>query len=299
MDSLRWILLIIGLLLVAAVFLYGWQQERRRRGGGQGRRRARSGREREPDFDAALDELDSLIVEENGGPEPRLGDTPAPEPMPPAREPAPREFAPEAEHAPEPDIELPPEAPEERPDRAASAAPAQQLAKLREGLRERLKRPAREEPAPEVQGPGEKIVVINVSAGEDALFHGRALTEALERAGLRFGEHEIYHRVLDTRDGPMALFSAANMVEPGTFSPDSLEELYTPGAAFFMQLPGPFDGLTAFEQMLEAARGVAEELGGYLLDARRCDLSRQAIEHMREDLREYRRLAHLAARKSR
>ena len=52
-----------------------------------------------------------------------------------------------------------------------------------------------------------------------------------------------------------------------------------------------------FEQMLEAARNLARQLDGQVLDGRRCELTRQTLEHIRDDLLEYRRLAHLAARR--
>lgn len=148
--------------------------------------------------------------------------------------------------------------------------------------------------------PGEeKIVSLNVMAPEGTHFVGPALVEALEAAGLRHGEHGIYHRTLDTRNGAIALYSVANIVKPGWFDLERIEEFDTPGVAFFLQLPGPFDGLAAFEQMLQAAREVASQLGGHLLDARRCDLTQQSIEHVREELLEYRRRAHIAARHAR
>lgn len=269
MDSLRWILLIVGLLVVVGVFLYGWLQERRRRRGAGKGRRSRSDEElAEPSFDAALEELDSLIVEERQ--EPRADEVAVPPEPVSIAEPPP------AQPAPEPEV---------RP----VAEP-----------KKRTARPAEPEAAAQdAQGPGEKIVIINVMAADGRRFNGAALVAVLEEAELQYGEHGIYHRMLNTRSGPVALYSVANIVEPGSFDLERLDELSSPGVAMFMQLPGPFDGLAAFDQMLETARRIGDRLGGQLLDARRCDLTRQAIEHIREDLREYRRLAHLAARKAR
>jgi cell division protein ZipA len=267
MDELRWILLILGLMAIAAVggFTY-WQQQRRK--GGDGRRREPFRDDR--DFDKALEELDSVIVGDVGDvrevqPEPLMvdeigevriirDDRVAPEPPKPAAKPAPRPV-----------------------------------------LRERRPQPAAEEPAVKLE---EKIVVLNVAATDGRLFGAQELVIALELAGLRFGEHDIYHRTLDTKNGPVSLFSAANILKPGTFELDRLDEQESPGIALFLQLPGPFDGLAAFEQMLEAGRRIADRLEVKLLDARRCDLSHQAIEHIREELLEYRRLAHLAAKKT-
>lgn len=266
MDELRWLLLIIGILLIAGVYAYGRYQE-----GGQGgglpaglrgllRRRGRRSplQEQHADFDRALDELDRVVTAEEGEPEI--------EPL--SIEPEDREPSMEA------GVE---------PARRDSPAPA---------------RRATADSPPESLGE-EKIVVLNVAAPEGAVFAGPAVFQALEAVGLQMGEHDIYHRVLDTRQGPVALFSVANILEPGHFAVDDPETFETPGVAFFLRLPGPFDGLAAFEQMHASARAVAETLGGRLLDSRRCNLTAQAVEHIREELIEHRRRAHLAARQAR
>lgn len=149
------------------------------------------------------------------------------------------------------------------------------------------------------QAVGEKIVVLHVHAGEGMCFTADAVHDALQQVGVRLGQHEIFHRHVETRRGEEPMFSVASMVKPGTLDPSQPETLETPGLALFMQLPGPFDGLSGFEQMLETARRLADQLDGHLLDGKRCDLTAQSVEHIREDLREYRRLAHLAARKTR
>ncbi len=145
----------------------------------------------------------------------------------------------------------------------------------------------------------EKLIVLTVMAPEDAVFAGEALISVLKECGLRYGEHRIYHRTLATQQGTVSLYSVANVVEPGCLDADHMEDYTTPGVALFMQLPGPFDGLAAFEQMLHTARTLSERLGGELLDGRRCTLTHQSIERLREELVEYRRRARLAARRVR
>ena len=264
MDTLRWILLTVGVLVIAGIYgaykLQDWRRERPRAGG-------RDGGVSERDIDGALENLDSLVVDE-------FDEHRAPDVEP---------------------VDLTIEA-DERP-----AAPAS-----REPVASREAEPLDEpeiaaEPEPEPPAPvgSEKIVVIGVGAPEGRLFSGREVAEAAQAAGLRHGEHDIFHRTVAAENGPVAMFSMANILEPGNFDPDHLDEIETPGVVFFLQLPSIFDGLIAFEQMLEAARDVARALRGHLLDERRCDLSAQAIEHIREELREYRRLAHLAARQRR
>lgn len=148
-------------------------------------------------------------------------------------------------------------------------------------------------------GLEEKIVVINVLAPTGERFLGPAVQDALQSAGLTFGEHGIFHRYIEGSRGRVAEFSVANILNPGWFDLERMEDFETPGLAFFLRLPGPFDAVTAFEEMLEAARHVAGELDGQLVDARRCDLTHQAVEHLREEMIEYRRRAHLARRQHR
>jgi len=345
MDELRWFLLILGLLVIAAVYLYGRIQEWRHDGPPWRRRRHET---RDPFADETiderelrgeLDELDTLIAEERHE---RPGITTAAEPDPDPEwevsrswrkdEPPPRraepEFDPEPEFEPERPASRvgdvgerasPPETHEEiagergvqPPEPAAGAGPAKARAAVG-AVSSRLRRAfghessgaddaasASGEPAEPPAVGEDKIIVLNVMAPEGAVFDGRALVEILESNGLRHGEHGIFHRTLETRTGTIALYSVANIVKPGWFDLDSIDEFTTPGVALFLQLPGPFDGLAAFEQMLQTARRLAGELGGHLLDGRRCDLTQQSIEHLREELLEYRRRAHLAARQAR
>lgn len=249
MDEMRWILLIVGAVLVAGVYGYTrWQESRRRP-----RRGRREVFADDLAIEEALRELDSVVVELD--------------PLEPCAD-QPAATAPAEPPRPEPAVAAP------------EPAPAAALAE--------------DEPQ---SGLEDKVIVLNVAATDGRLFGGRLLVEALQAAGMRYGERSIYHRVLETRKGPVALFSAANILRPGTLAPEELDAIQSPGLALFLQLPGPYDGLAAFEQMLETARRLAEQLDVKLLDERRCGLTNQAIEHIREELREYRRLAHLVAKK--
>ena len=88
--------------------------------------------------------------------------------------------------------------------------------------------------------------------------------------------------------GPIC-FSVSNMLKPGVFDIDRMAEFSTSGLIFFMTLPGPQDMMAAFEKMLETARGVAENLGGDVLDESRSATTRQTLEHMRQRIRDLER----------
>lgn len=265
MDELRWILLSVGVVAVGGVYGFTrWQEGRRNKG-----RTGGGGFADDADIEDALRDLDNVVVERDP-----LETTPDDFDVIPVSQ-NDRASEPVARPAP---TAKPVVKPTAKP--APAAAPEVAIA---------------EDETP--VGLDEKVVVLNVAATDGRQFSGRMLAEALEGAGMHLGEHSIYHRTLDARKGRIALFSAANILRPGTFDPDKLDELHSPGVALFFQLPGPYDGLVAFEQMLETAKRIAEQLDVKLLDERRCILTNQAIEHIREELREYRRLAHLQAKK--
>ncbi|MFW6350567.1 MAG: cell division protein ZipA, partial [Thiohalospira sp.] len=155
------------------------------------------------------------------------------------------------------------------------------------------------EPEPEPEPPGEDqrpprppgeddlILALFVTAPEGAAFPGPTVATALSEAGLRFGPMDIFHWYhAGGGGGEEPVFSVASMVEPGTL--EALDESFTtPGLAFFCRLPGPRPGMESFEAMLAAARRVAGDLGGDLLDERRSTLTDQTIGHLRDRVREH------------
>lgn len=127
------------------------------------------------------------------------------------------------------------------------------------------------------------ICAIAVMARPGHRFSGGSICEALETAGLRYGPMGIFHyygRGEQAHSQPV--FSAANMLEPGTFDVEAIDSLHTPGLMLFLQLPGEVDGAQAFDLMLAVGKQLAEWLGGELRDETRSSLTHQSISHMRE-----------------
>ena len=133
----------------------------------------------------------------------------------------------------------------------------------------------------------EDLIISHSILAKDKYFSGTELYRALEGAGLQFGEMNIYHYPGDNKPGTWALFSVANIVEPGTFDPDpaAAEKFTTPGISLFMRLPVKTDNYQAYEKLLEIARKLADELGGELCDETRSQLTRQAIGYKKEQIR--------------
>ncbi|MCB1852180.1 MAG: cell division protein ZipA [Gammaproteobacteria bacterium] len=139
----------------------------------------------------------------------------------------------------------------------------------------------------------QKIVQINLLARNKQL-HGDDLMRAARDLQLDPGEMQIFHRYHDRTGHKQSLFSMASMVEPGTFPFRSMGNFNTPGVTLFAQLPGPLDGIETFNQMLAVAQRLGALLDAELLDETRSVLSRQTIDHIREEISEHGRLVRLA-----
>lgn len=146
-----------------------------------------------------------------------------------------------------------------------------------------------------VPPPEDKIIVIYIMPPPGGRFAGNDVRRAVETAGLSHGNMNIFHRLVDPDNADSAaVFSLANSVEPGTFDLDRLDDFSTPGLTLFMQLPGPLNGVTALDSLLAAAHIIATELHGELRDQSRSALSKQAIEHLHSEIIEYQRRQRLA-----
>jgi len=133
-----------------------------------------------------------------------------------------------------------------------------------------------------------KIVQLNIVPHE-GLFYGDDILCVIHEVGLEYGEMGIYHYYDEEADDPQVLFSMANMVEPGTFPLDDMDEFSTPGLTIFTRLPGPRDGLSIFSDMLYTAEQLATILDGELRDEAHSALSKQTIGHIREEIQEHHR----------
>lgn len=142
------------------------------------------------------------------------------------------------------------------------------------------------------------VIVINVMAKPKDDISGNDLLRALLSVGLRYGDMNIFHRHEQLTGKGAVLFSAVNVVEPGTFDLNRMEDFKTPGICMFLRLPGPKRSLHAFEQLVESARKIANMLGAELKDENHSVLTHQTIEHYRQRVLDFERkmLSHRAHR---
>lgn len=129
----------------------------------------------------------------------------------------------------------------------------------------------------------EKIVTIRILSRAGAPFRAEDLLLALREAGLRHGRFGIFHaQVSDADDTPV--FSVASLTEPGSFDLTRVHTDVYQGVSLFLGLPGPVEGVTAFESMVNAARAVAKRLDGNLVDEHGSTLSVQRERYLREEV---------------
>ncbi|WP_232522350.1 cell division protein ZipA [Marinimicrobium alkaliphilum] len=155
------------------------------------------------------------------------------------------------------------------------------------------KAPAATKPSSSAPTPPdpEEVLVINIMAPEGERFLGPALLDALLASGLRFGSMAIFHRHSDEKGKGPILFSLANMVKPGVFDLETMDEFSTPGVSLFMTLPLEIEGssIKVFDLMADAARDISNALGGELKDENRSIMTRQTLEHCRQRVAEFER----------
>ena len=132
----------------------------------------------------------------------------------------------------------------------------------------------------------QKIVTLRLIARNGGAFRGDELILSMRGIGLRHGKFGIFHRY-DGNDEEKTVFSAASLVEPGSFDLANIKEQEIPGISLFLVLPGPIDGIEAFDSMMAAARALAQTLDAELLDESGSTLSIQRERYMREEIIQY------------
>ena len=103
---------------------------------------------------------------------------------------------------------------------------------------------------------------------------------------MRHGQFGIFHRH-DGNDEDKVIFSAASLVEPGSFDLANIKDQEIPGISLFMVLPGPVDGAAGFDLMMTAARALSQSLNAELLDESGSTLSIQRERYLREEIIQY------------
>ncbi len=131
------------------------------------------------------------------------------------------------------------------------------------------------ESKPAQQADPGSVIVLTLIAPKGKPIRGPLLLRALKDAGLYYGDMDIFHYV--EREGDEPLFSVANILEPGRFVISEMAEFSTPGIALFMSLPTSLPGGEALRIMLSKARQLDAQLNATLCDGQRQPLSDEML----------------------
>lgn len=254
-STLRWILIVVGVVIVASIFLFGNPERKRKPKAsrlGEGDKRSARGRgkgtalRREPT-------LEGGTAGSGGEPgEDDVGET------------------------------------QGQGELAIDAPPTQHTGPLtgqQAGPQGALRAVARTRPRKPAGPPPEKIVSLFLLARDNHLITGADLLQATVSTGMEFGDMDIFHRVPEGSESPV--FSLANAAKPGHFERDAWNTFETTGLALFMTLPGPVYALDGWDAMLATARRIGELLNAELLDDGRTAFTRQREAQIREEMRDY------------
>ncbi|MBO9491346.1 cell division protein ZipA [Endozoicomonas sp. G2_1] len=140
----------------------------------------------------------------------------------------------------------------------------------------------------------QEVLVLSVVMPENQVISGAALLPSLLTLGMRFGEMNIFHRHEDNAGNGKVTFSLANMMNPGTFDLDEMESFATQGVSLFMTLPNAGDPFEVFQHMLGAAKQLAQEYHGQVLDDKRSVMTKQTEQHYISKIREFERKKRIA-----
>lgn len=272
-------LLVVGLLIVVGVFW--WTRHTL----------DRSQPRREERLDGAMQPSEPF-VDDSELPHLRADDEASPEVTP-----APARAA--SETGPDVDRQAParapgaPEPPAAGPGASRAPSPAP-----RRGPPEPEAAPAESPAAPEAGEPeeaapafsdevsGRTMLMVLYVVSRQGRLKGSELRAAFAAAGLRFGHMNLFHRM----EGDRSRFSVANVLEPGQFDRDNMDHLETPAIVLYLRLPhGDADPHADLDDMVACARDLAEQLNAEVRDERRSVLTRQTVEHMHDQIREFQR----------
>jgi FtsZ-interacting cell division protein ZipA len=264
---LRMVLLLLGVAIIAAVYVFGTLRRRQRNRSYGGFSPIRARRNLEPDFDSEPgpdptgDEIIAVRVRkvEPLGELPALRNEAAIDPPLTPAPPAPLE-------------DETPRAPTGRGRRARGKSRQLDFGFGSLGDAEPVTPPPAE--------PALLTLYLRPQRGDS--FAGPVIVRNVNAVGMRHGELGIFHHFgageLRTE---RPLFGLANMFEPGDFDLQRIEAFQTQGLVMFLNLPAALDGAVAFELFLNTAQRLAEGLQAELLGAPRQPLAAGAIEQMR------------------
>lgn len=132
------------------------------------------------------------------------------------------------------------------------------------------------------------IFIFNVAAKNGEDLGGHQLLQFFLTSGFRYGEMGIFHRHEHSDGTGDVLFSIANMMAPGTFDLDTMEQFTSEGISFFFTVPNQnVNAKKAFDMMLRAVEQIAEEFNCEVLNQHREAFTEQQFVEYQDRLHQY------------
>ncbi len=132
------------------------------------------------------------------------------------------------------------------------------------------------------------VFIFNVVAKDGGELCGHELLQYFLTSGFRFGEMSIFHRHEHSDGTGPILFSIANMMMPGTFDLDSIEQFKSEGVSFFLTAPNEEINIKAsFKMMLTAVEIMAEDFDCIVLNSQRKEFTEEQFIGYQNRLAKY------------
>ncbi len=137
---------------------------------------------------------------------------------------------------------------------------------------------------------GEQLFVpVTIIARHGRKFIGEDISSVMAACGFYLDRSGIYYLdVKDQQGFQQKLLGLANIVEPGTFSEETMSTFETPGLVLYLHLPAPIEARDAFATLIDKGRELSVKLSGELCDETRSVLTNQTISHLKEKVEAYR-----------
>lgn len=273
-TQLQLLLLGVGVVLIALIYLWGKRAERKQRLREQRHRVTERSPEQEP-----MLSVDPAYAAEVDTAERKLDD----EDIQPAQQPEVVQDRADVEVMPVRDYEADLQAHEHAPQAAHAEPPPKKVSPPPS--------PPQQNSAPDTSpSPANPTltVLLTVVPAPGQLFHGPSILLAIQEQRLRL-HNGVFEQMCSDHEREQALFGVAHLREPGTFELHSIGNLTTPGLLMFMQLPGPLEPTSAIDRMVTTAKQLAHKLGGIVCDERRNKLTPQGLGKLHNDAAELER----------
>lgn len=128
----------------------------------------------------------------------------------------------------------------------------------------------------------DRLIMFTLIAPEDKPFAGFGLLRALMAVGFRFGEMNLFHCHENDKEDGQKLFSIAAATKTGEFDISNMARFNCKGLILFMNTQHHDDPVVIFEEMIEVALDLSEELNAELKIDQDQEWSEEALDDLRD-----------------